>query len=429
MKRLLQVVTGRSLPVRAGLGAAAAAVVLMAGCSSGHSPDQRSSTAAAKRSAAAARQSASATAEHSPSTLLHWGSYFGGRKGRIFDIQTSPVAVTVPGTVAEVGTSNSTEYALLTDGTLYAWGLGTHGQLGDGGRTDSFTKPVRVRFPAGVKIASIPTDVMPYNTGLAVDTNGNAWGWGLNHGGELCLGNTRLYRTPVKLPLHQVTTLAGASNHALYDAAGTVYACGQNLRGDLGDGRMRSSTRPVKVAGLNGLSVIQLVASFANSGALLANGKYYDWGYNAGGQLGDGRAGHFSDVPVLVHLPHPVRQVAQGGSIWNNGQTLVMLSDGSTWAWGNDRASQLGDGLTGVEPLPVRFYPPAGVTYRSLATGSATSYAVSTTGKVYAWGVSHVGQVGNGHTQTAVSPVLVASGATRISATANNVVISVPKRA
>jgi alpha-tubulin suppressor-like RCC1 family protein len=105
-----------------------------------------------------------------------------------------------------------------------------------------------------------------------------------------------------------------------------------------------------------------------------------------------------------------------------------MLSDGSTWAWGNDRASQLGDGLSGIESLPVRFYAPAGVTYRSLATGSATSYAVSTTGQVYAWGVSHVGQVGDGLTSTAVAPVPVADGATLISATANNVLISVPKR-
>jgi alpha-tubulin suppressor-like RCC1 family protein len=55
--------------------------------------------------------------------------------------------VTVPGTVAEVGTSNSTEYALLTNGSLYAWGLGTQGQLGDGRSANSFTRPVRVRFP------------------------------------------------------------------------------------------------------------------------------------------------------------------------------------------------------------------------------------------------------------------------------------------
>ncbi|MGH3122699.1 MAG: hypothetical protein ACRDND_16960, partial [Streptosporangiaceae bacterium] len=94
---------------------------------------------------------------------------------------------------------------------------------------------------------------------------------------------------------------------------------------------------------------------------------------------------------------------------------------------GNDRAAQLGDGITAMEPLPVRFHAPAGVVYRSLATGSATSYAVSTTGNVYAWGVAHVGQVGDGHMRTAVTSVVVATGAASISATANNVVISVPR--
>lgn len=117
------------------------------------------------------------------STVQHWGSFFGGAKGN-FDIEKSPVTVTLPGTVAEVGTSNSTEYALLTNGSLYAWGLGTQGQLGDGLRVNSFTSPVRVHFPAGVKIASIPGDVMPYDTGLAVDTRGNVWGWGASGEGQ-----------------------------------------------------------------------------------------------------------------------------------------------------------------------------------------------------------------------------------------------------
>jgi hypothetical protein len=363
----------------------------------------------------------------SPTTLEHWGSLFGGQAGN-FDTQTSPVTVTVPGPVAEVGTSNSTEYALLKDGSLYAWGLGTQGQLGDGRGENSFSKPVRVHFPAGVKIVSIPTDVMPYDTGLAVDTDGHVWGWGNNGGGELCLGNTRTHLTPVRLPLSHVTALAGASNHALYDASGTVYACGQNVQGDLGIGSKRSSSTPARVAGLSGSSVTKLVASFANSGALLSSGEYFDWGYDAGGQLGNGHARRSSDVPVRVDLPLPVTQVAQGGSIWDNGQTLVMLSDGSLRAWGEDWASQLGDGASGVRPSPVRFRPPAGVTYRSLATGSATSYAVSTTGTVYAWGVSHVGQVGDGLTSTAPAPVVVATRATSISATANNVVVSIRRK-
>ncbi len=405
VRRPVRVAAATSRLARVGLGAVLAAVAGAAGCSSGHPVAART--------------------ELVTSTLEHWGSFFGGRHGN-FDTLVSPARLTVPGTVAQVGTSNSTQYALLTDGQLYAWGLGTDGQLGDGRRASSFTRPVRVRFPAGVQIAWIPTDVMPYDTALAVDTRGRVWGWGRNGGGELCLGRGAVSLRPVQLPFAHVTAVAGASNHALYDAGGTVYACGQNVAGDLGDGTLRSTTIPARVAGLPHSPVTSLVASFANSGALLADGRYFDWGYNRQGQLGDGRAGQLSDIPVRVHLPHPVTQVAQGGSLWGNGQTLVLLSNGTLRAWGDDHAYQLGNGSTGLEASPVRIRPPAGVTYQSLATGSATSYAVSSAGQVYAWGVSHVGQVGDGGTRTAAASVLVAVRARLISATANNVVISVP---
>jgi alpha-tubulin suppressor-like RCC1 family protein len=384
-----------------------AAVMVAAGCSSGEGGSQRARSA-----------------ERITTTVEHWGSFFGGAASGSSDLQTSPTAVTLPGTVSSVASSNSTEYALLTDGRLFAWGLGNSGQLGDGDRFDSFTRPVQVQFPPGVRIAQIPTDVMPYDTGLAVDTQGRVWGWGRNGNGDLCLGNAHVYTRPVELPFDNVTAVAGASNHALYDAAGTVYACGQNVKGDLGDGRHRSSTRPVRVRHLDGHAVKSLVAAFANSGALLANGQYFDWGYNAKGQLGTGHLGGSSDVPVRVKLPSAVTQVAQGGSIWFNGQTLVMLSDGSLWGWGADDFSQLGDGRTRAEKSPIRFHPPAGVTYQSIATGSATSYAISTTGSVYAWGTGFLGQVGNGRKATVHHPVQVASGAMAISATANNVVVS-----
>jgi alpha-tubulin suppressor-like RCC1 family protein len=369
--------------------------------------------------------SANPTSAPASTAVRHWGSFFGGREGN-FNFTASPSTMALPGPVAEVGTSNSTQYALLADGRVYAWGLGTQGQLGDGSERNSFTTPVRVRFPAGVKIAYLPTDAMPYDTGLAVDSQGHAWGWGRNRGGELCQGRGRIYTTPVRVPLPAaVTTLAGASNHALYDSGGTVYACGQNVAGDLGDGSMRSSATPVKVARLAGTHVTKLVASFANSGALLADGEYLDWGYDANGQLGSGRFGHPSDVPVRVNLPHPVTQVAQGGSLWNNGQTVVLLSDGSLWSWGAGRFFQLGNRVSGARAVPVRFRAPAGVIFHHLATGSATSYAISADGHVYAWGASHLGQLGNGRTGAARVPVVVASGATGISSTANNVAITV----
>jgi alpha-tubulin suppressor-like RCC1 family protein len=380
-------------------------------------PVPPATTAATAGSVAAARPVAAAGP-----VAKHWGSFFGNTNGDV-DTHWRPATVHLPGRIAQVASSNSTEYALLTNGSLYAWGLGSQGELGDGGTGNSFEKPVRVRFPAGVTIASLPPDAMPYDTGLALDTGGRAWGWGRNAGGSLCLGTTRTYLTPVELPLRDVTTLAGASTHTLFDAGGTVYSCGANLSGDLGDGTTANSTTPVKVAGLGGRAVVQLVASFANSGALLSDGTYYDWGYDKAGQLGDGRTGRLSDVPVRVRLPGPVRQVALGGSIWDNGQTLVLLDNHAVWAWGNDSAGQLGNQAERSEPSPIHIHPPPGVTYSSLATGATTSYAISAAGKVYAWGLSAFGQSGDGSTATSFTPIRITSRAVTISATADNIVI------
>jgi alpha-tubulin suppressor-like RCC1 family protein len=375
---------------------------------------------------ALAGQRPPATAQPTTGEVQHWGAYFGDGLSADSDVTLWPTGVSFPDTspVIQVGTSNAADYALLADGTLWAWGQGTNGELGDGSLANSFTTPVQVNFPAGVQIAFIATDAMPYDTGLAVDTNGNAWGWGLNGHGELCLGNKTAYALPVQLPLTGVTALAGASGHAVYDSGGTLYSCGSNWNGVLGTGAGGSSTTPVRVTGLNGQDVVALVSAFGNAGALLADGQYYDWGYDAAGQLGDGTTGTSSSVPVQVALPSPVTQVAQGGSNKLNGQTLVMLADGSLYAWGSDTYSQLGDGGTTAEASPVPFSAPAGVTYSALATGGATSYAIAADGTGYAWGLGSRGQLGNGTKQTATVPTrTAASPASLISSTAYTVVV------
>jgi alpha-tubulin suppressor-like RCC1 family protein len=362
----------------------------------------------------AALAGGAASAQVSPGgTVAHWGHG-----------QRSPVSVHLPGPVTEVGTSNSAEYALLANGTLWAWGSGAHGQLGDGS-TQGAHAPVQVKFPAGVTIASIPTDAMPWDTAYAIDTSGHVWGWGANAGGELCLGNTRSYSTPVQLPLADVTAVAGADQHTSYDAGGTLYSCGENTNGELGDGSTAASHIPVRVHGLSGRSVTALVSGFNDIGALLSSGRYYNWGWNGGGQLGTGTAGGSSDVPVLVHLPAAVKQVVQGGNDYADGHTLVMLSDGSVYAWGINSVGQLGNGNLASASSPVRILPPAGVTYQALAAGGDSSYAVSVTGDVYAWGGNHAGQLGDGGTAFSKTPVLVESQATSlISATSTDVAVS-----
>jgi len=402
--------------------------IVLAGCAT----STGTPTAAASHSAHSAPVSASsaptlAAVSTPPAIVRHWGAFFDDSNPAA-DQQDRPVPVTLPGTVAEVGSSNAAQYALLTDGTVWAWGLGGQGELGNGLLTSSFTRPVKVTFPPGVKIAWIPTDVMPYDTALAVDTTGHIWGWGDNAIGELCLGNTDIQSAPVQLPFSNVTAAAGAADHDLYDAGGNVYACGQNVDGDLGDGSAANTLTPERVVGLSGRHVTRLVTSFANSGALLADGQYYDWGYNDDGQLGDGQPRRQSGIPVHVLLPGRVTQVALGGSIWGNGETLVKLANGELWDWGSNYAYQLGIPSRAWQPSPVEFWAPRGVTYKALAAGSATAYAISTTGKVYAWGTSFFGQAGTGPVTDVTEPTVVATGASLISSTANNVVVSIPGR-
>jgi len=62
--------------------------------------------------------------------------------------------VTLPGPVAQVATSNSTQYALLTNGSVYAWGLGNAGQLATA-RRELFHDAGAGPLPGGVRIASL----------------------------------------------------------------------------------------------------------------------------------------------------------------------------------------------------------------------------------------------------------------------------------
>jgi alpha-tubulin suppressor-like RCC1 family protein len=365
----------------------------------------------------------------SPAQVDHWGAFFGDQIRADRNLTPLPLGFTFPASVVQLGTSNSTQYALLADGSLWAWGQGTNGQLGNGADQNSFTTPVQVQFPPGVLIASLPVSDMPLDTALAIDTNGNAWGWGLNNGGELCLGDTTAYDTPQELPLTAVTALAGAAEHAVYDTAGTVETCGKNADGVSGTGS-RSPTlalTPEAVTGLPArLQVTQLYSAFNNDGALMSNGHYYDWGYNAAGQVGNGRAPGAAARPARVKISDTSRvtQVALGGSTRNDGQTLVMLADGTIWAWGNDSAGQLGDGGTVSQDVPEEITPPQGVTYVTLAAGGSTSYAIDTNGNTWAWGAGNSGQLGTGRQAVCPTPVEADSGATMISSTAGDVVVA-----
>ncbi len=345
-----------------------------------------------------------------------------GNQGKIAQLELSTPAIVggITGDVAQIATSNSDSYALTSDGEVWAWGVASYGELGDGQTPPYSTRAVEVAFPAGVKIVAL-ANPMPFDGALAIDSHGHAWGWGLNASGDLCLPGLLELR-PAQLPLTDVTLATGARTHSLFYSAGTVYACGSGDAGELGNGSTASSPTPTPVTGLPRTArVTALTSSWEGSGALLATGAYYDWGYNAAGQLGDGSTAHRA-VPVQVKLPAPARQVSQGGSGPANGQTIAILADGSVLTWGNNQHGQLGDGSTANSHVPVRVNVPAAVTFVTVNSGGYSCYAIDSSGRLWAWGGNQNGQLGTGSgTRIQTSPVDAAIHLTQVSSTASNV--------
>ena len=153
----------------------------------------------------------------------------------------------------------------------------------------------------------------------------------------------------------------------------------------------------------------------------MSTGQYYNWGYNRSGQLGNGTATD-SPLPVHVTLPAPVVGVFQGGSGPKNGQTVAMLADDSLWTWGDGSYGQLGNGSARSSPTPARIALPGGAKPASVASGGFASYAIDTTGKLWAWGRNDDGQLGTGSTgPNQLTPIPVGISLTQVSSTAQNV--------
>jgi alpha-tubulin suppressor-like RCC1 family protein len=358
----------------------------------------------------------------SPSSTTVYRFGVVGNHGALSQLQLDrPTPVPgITGRVVQIATSNSDGYALTSNGAVWAWGVASFGELGNGTESAYSNRAVRVDFPAGVTVTSL-ANPMPFDGALAIDSTGHVWGWGLNAIGDLCLtGLTEL--RPSELALSNVTLATGARTHSLFDAGGKVYACGSGGDGVLGTGTTANSSTPVPVVGLPGTArVTALTSSWQGSGALFSDGDYYDWGYNAAGQLGNGTSTD-SALPVPVKLPGPVRKVFQGGSGAKNGQTVAILANGSVWSWGDNDRGQLGISSKLSSDVPRRVDVPKGVTFVKVSSGGFASYAIDRTGRLWAWGDNESGQLGLGSRVAELTrPYRTGIRLDQVSSTAQNV--------
>ncbi|MCB9663217.1 MAG: hypothetical protein H6732_03825 [Alphaproteobacteria bacterium] len=287
---------------------------------------------------------------------------------------------------------------LKPDGTVLAWGDNTNGMLGDGTHD--------ARPAAGPVCAPGATD---------------------------CTGS----------PLTDQAAVAAGLLHSLsLGRDGRVWAWGDNIAGQLGDGTLDERLTPVPVCDVGAsdcaadplTGVVAVAAGAAFSLALRDDGTVLAWGANDDHQLGDGTT-EVRRTPVEVCGPGPdvgpctgaldgVVAIAAGRIF-----SLALREDGRVWSWGSNAAGQLG---RGVGELDERAHPvlvcgvdevvPCDMGLQDVLVvdaGSTHTFAVRQDGLAFGWGRNGEGELATGHGETTcgilpacvTSPVVVCSTA------------------
>jgi alpha-tubulin suppressor-like RCC1 family protein len=202
-------------------------------------------------------------------------------------------------------------------------------------------------------------------------------------------------------------TSGSAARPAAAPPARSLLAWGDNSAGELGNGDNSGSfaVSPVTVKLSAGTKVTAAQGSCGTGYALTAQGQLLAWGDNELGELGDGGTEFKSTVPVPVSLPPHTRITSfQAGCQ----HVLALTSTGKVLAWGDNFNGGLGDG--GTEPFsntPVRVKLPAFARITAVSAGRDYSLALTATGQVLAWGQNNLGTLGDGTTASSPTPVPV----------------------
>jgi alpha-tubulin suppressor-like RCC1 family protein len=319
-----------------------------------------------------------------------------------------------PGTIVgsirtwcDVSAGNNHTAAVKTDGSAWTWGCNNCGQLGD--------ETVTCRSSPGQTMGGGSTWCQ-ISAGCehtaAVKTDGSAWTWGRNTGGQLGDNTTVCRSSPVEV-VHATGNFnwcqisAGDQHTAAIKQDGTAWNWGCNHSGQLGNNAAYvAKSSPVTPTG-GGTTWCQISAGGAHTAAVKYDCTVWLWGRNLFCQLGDG-TGTSRSSPVIT---------SGGGSTWchidaGGEHTAAVKTDGTAWTWGRGNEGQLGIGVAGFNRNSPVQTSSGGTTWCQISAGTFHTAAVKTDSTAWSWGLNTCGQLGDNTVFTRAAPVVVTGGGT-----------------
>lgn len=217
-------------------------------------------------------------------TLWAWGYNNNGQLGIGNTInQSSPVQVGTDSTWKNVFVGKFVSAGIKKDGTLWIWGTNSNGNLGLGNNTNNFNTPQKLGNDTNWSQISFGS----FHT-LATKRNGTMWAWGAETNGQLGLGQSSFYNSPQQIGNDSNWIFVSASDyHSIAKKSnGTIWSWGYNNKGQLGLGNSTQYNTPQKIGNDSDWKII--VAGINSTFAIKNDSTLWAWGNNEYGQLGVG---------------------------------------------------------------------------------------------------------------------------------------------
>ncbi len=340
--------------------------------------------------------------------------------GETFGSTPAPLA-NVPAGATELSAGGATVCVRATD-TITCWGADDFGQRGDGDVTPLPSEPSMVALPAGVVLAGIAVGEAH---ACALATDGRAWCWGRNDGGQLGNESTTNSRAPVEVSVHAPFTeiAAGGSFTCARSVASGVLCWGRGGQGQLGTGMTDDVLQPsTRVP----IGAPRISVGGASTCARAPDGTVLCWGHNATGELG---------VPPSAGLDRPIPGPGPGDGFvaidvetyFGRTHACGLRSDGTVRCWGFNGSGQLGDETKIDRSTPVQFgsytdvvqvVAGGGDIRGTSPTEGGFTCVLRANGEVHCAGDNRAGTLGDGTTTSRLmpGPVLGIDDAVEISA-------------
>jgi alpha-tubulin suppressor-like RCC1 family protein/putative flippase GtrA len=323
--------------------------------------------------------------------------------------------------------------ALRGDREIVVMGRNQFGQLGNGGTTNVSVPTALAQgldFQSGESIESIHAGQS--HTAI-LTSRGRVFVFGRNDQSQLGVENVTTQTTPLDITARfaltgneKVVQLFAGRNHMFaLTNRDRLFAWGRNIYGQLGNDTTTNMVVPTDITAQFPLAeddAIALVATSERHTAVLSKrGRIFTFGYNGSGQLGDESSTNRL-VPVeitdRIYLISGERFVSVVAGMYT---TTLLTSKGRVFAMGNAIGDDSSVNRLVPTEITIRFGLEENEIIESIQSGGAATFALSSQGRVFSWGVNSNGQLGDGTTERRLRPVDITS---RFALTSRETIVS-----